>query len=326
MVTNKPSLSIGIPVFNGEKYLPQAIDSILAQTYQDFEIIISDNASTDQTENICHEYLRKDNRIHYYRSEINHGAAWNWNHVFELSSGVYFKWVAHDDIYDPQYLEKCISVLLKDPAIILCHSKNALIDELGNIIGKYKPATLRDSKEPHERFREVLNRKGFPTLAWLIFGVFRRDVLAKSQLYGRHIAADWNFLGEISLIGQIFELPEFLFLRRKHRDSYAETYYDSTAGRVRDYRTETLWWTGNKKRPLIVLPYFRSWWEFIKSISHVDMSFSERRLCYRELSRWILRKGWRYLLTDFTYEFDNWRIKINYGKRDTMMFYRVTRS
>ena len=324
MIKNKPSLSIGIPVFNGEKYLRQAIDSVLAQTYQDFELIISDNGSTDQTENICREYLSKDDRVYYFRSEKNHGAAWNWNRVFELSSGVYFKWVAHDDVYDPQFLAKCIDVLEKDPAIILCHSKNALIDELGKVIGKYESATFRNFQKPHERFYEVLIRKGYPTLAWLIFGVFRREALKKTRLFGPHIGSDWNFLAETILIGGIFEIPEFLFLRRKHAQSYAERYYDSTSGKVRDYRTETLWWTGNNKRPLIVLPYFRSCWEFFKSISHIDISFSERRLCHGEIFRWILRKGWRYLLSDFTYEFDNWRIRINYGKRNTTMFYQVS--
>jgi glycosyltransferase involved in cell wall biosynthesis len=323
---NKHSLSIGIPVFNGEKYLRQAIDSILAQTYRDFELIISDNASTDKTENICREYLRKDDRVKYLRSEKNRGAAWNWNRVFELSSGVYFKWVAHDDVYDPQYLAKCINVLEKDSTIILCHSKNALIDELGNLVGKYEPATFRDSKEPHERFREVLNRKGYPTLAWLIFGVFRRDALQKSRLYGGFVGSDWNFLAETSLIGRIFEIPEFLFLRRKHKQSYAERYYDSVAGQVRDYRTQTLWWSGNNKRPLIVLPSFRSCWEFFRSVSHIDMNFSERRLCHGEIFSWLLRKGWRDLKDDLSNELDNWRIRIDYGKRDTTMFHRVTRS
>ena len=326
MVKNKPSLSIGLPVFNGEKYLKQAIDSILAQTYQDFELIISDNASTDLTENICREYLSKDDRIYYYRSEENHGAAWNWNRVFELSSGVYFKWVAHDDIYVPQFLAKCISVLEKDPMIILCHSKSALIDELGTLIGKYEIPTFRDSQKSHERFCEVLNRKSSPILAWLIFGVFRRDSLKMSQLNGAYIGSDWNFLAEISLIGRIFEIPEFMFLRRKHGQSYAERYYDSTAGQVRDYRTETLWWTGNKKRPIIVLPYFRSCWEFFKSIRHVDMSFSERKLCHGELFRWILRKGWRYLKSDFANELDIWRIIINYGTIKNKIFLSSNRS
>jgi glycosyltransferase involved in cell wall biosynthesis len=320
MAMNKHSLSIGIPVFNGEKYLGQALDSILDQTYQDFEIIISDNASTDQTEKICRKYSKKDDRIHYFRSEKNHGAAWNWNRVFELSSGVYFKWVAHDDIYDPQFLAKCINVLEKDPTIILCHSKNALIDELGNVIGRYEPPTFSDSQNPHERFREVLNRKGFPTLAWLIFGVFRRDALKKTRLFGGHIAADWNFLAEASLIGRLVEIPDFLFLRRKHDQSYAERYYDSRTGQVHDYRTESLWWTGKKKRPLIVMPYIRSCLEFLKSINHVGINFFERMLCYREILDWLLRKGWMYLKYDFSNEIDVWRIKINYGEMKDRMF------
>ena len=314
MVENKPSLSIGLPVFNGEKYLKQALDSVRAQTYHDFELIISDNGSTDRTEEICREYLKKDNRICYYRSEKNRGLAWNWNRVFELSSGVYFKWVAHDDIMAPQFVEKCINALERDPALILCHSKNNMINEFGNVVGEYKFVPFTDSQEPHERFREVLNRFGEPTLAWLIFGVFRRDLLKKTRLWPSHIAGDWNLLAEISLVGRIYDVPEFLFSRRKHTQSYTEKHYDSQP-RIRDYRNESLFWTGNTKRPLIVMPSFQSCFELFRSISHFDMSFSEQRLCYEEIWRWILRKGWRYLKSDIGYELDFQRMTINYGKR-----------
>src|SRR3982751_485615 len=100
-----PKVSIGLPVYNGELHLALALDSILAQTYGDFEIVISDNGSTDGTESICRRYAAADPRIRYERNETNRGAAWNYNHVFELSRGEYFKWMAHDDLIEPNYLE-----------------------------------------------------------------------------------------------------------------------------------------------------------------------------------------------------------------------------
>src|SRR5436190_12174806 len=93
-----PIVSIGLPVFNGERYLRQALDSLLGQDFQDFELIISDNASTDRTAEICRAYVAKDRRIRYYRNESNIGSAPNYRRVFELARGEFFKWCSHDDV------------------------------------------------------------------------------------------------------------------------------------------------------------------------------------------------------------------------------------
>src|SRR3972149_8539793 len=92
-----PRVSVGLPVFNGEQFLRQALDSVLAQTYPGFELIISDNASTDRTQDICEAYATRDKRIQYYRQSKNVGGGRNYNFVFEVSNGEYFKWLAHDD-------------------------------------------------------------------------------------------------------------------------------------------------------------------------------------------------------------------------------------
>ena len=111
MLNNKPRVSIGMPVFNGENYLAEALDSLLTQTFSDFELIISDNASTDKTEEICRAYAVRDQRIRYFRNQENLGASRNYNRVFELSSGEYFKWAAHDDLCAPEFLGRCVDVL-----------------------------------------------------------------------------------------------------------------------------------------------------------------------------------------------------------------------
>ena len=128
---HSPRLSIGLPVYNGERYLAEAFDCFLAQSFQDFEIIICDNASTDRTAEICRSYAQRDPRLRYYRNEKNLGAIPNFNRVFELSRSRFFKWAAHDDLYHPRYIETCIRILDENPDVILAHSKTAFVDDRG---------------------------------------------------------------------------------------------------------------------------------------------------------------------------------------------------
>ena len=121
---HKPLVSIGMPVYNGENFVKGALDSILAQTFQDFELIISDNASTDKTKEICQKYAAKDQRITLLCNEKNVGAAKNYNRTFYASSGKYFMWLAHDDLIATEYLERCVEILEQNPSIVLCHIKS----------------------------------------------------------------------------------------------------------------------------------------------------------------------------------------------------------
>src|SRR5262249_6062368 len=126
-----PRLSIGLPVYNGQAFLQQAIDHLLAQTFSNFEIIISDNASSDRTSQICRQYASRDSRIRYVRNDTNLGAIANFNRTFELSRAPLFKWAAHDDLHRPTYLESCVRLLDQDAATILAHSATAFIDDGG---------------------------------------------------------------------------------------------------------------------------------------------------------------------------------------------------
>src|SRR5262245_56581544 len=116
-----PLVGIGLPVYNGERFLRQTLDSILAQTFKEFELIISDNSSTDKTEEICLEYSRRDARIRYIRQEINLGASRNYNLVFEMTAGKYFRWAAADDLFSADSLEICVATLEKYPEAVLCY-------------------------------------------------------------------------------------------------------------------------------------------------------------------------------------------------------------
>src|ERR1043165_9639676 len=122
-------VSIGLPVYNGANYLAESIDSILQQTYSDFELIISDNASTDATEELCRSYAARDGRVRYFRQKQNLGCALNSNFVFRQSTGEYFKWISHDDLHAPRFVERCVEVPDRDPSVSICCPKGVLIDE-----------------------------------------------------------------------------------------------------------------------------------------------------------------------------------------------------
>src|SRR4051812_44240337 len=104
MTEHTPLVSIGLPVYNGEKYIAEAIESLLSQDYTNIEIIISDNASTDNTPQICQQYQHKNPRIRYFRNDTNIGASNNFNRTFELSKGEFFMWAAYDDLRDQTYI------------------------------------------------------------------------------------------------------------------------------------------------------------------------------------------------------------------------------
>lgn len=294
MSTGKPRVSIGLPVFNGEKYLKEALDSILAQTYSDFELIISDNASTDCTQQICREYATKDSRIRYYCNENNLGAPKNFNRVFELSSSEYFKWAAYDDLLAPEYLEKCVDVLDKNPSIVLCHSKTGCIDEHGTLIGTYHHNLKIDSWKPHERFGDLIltGNQAWPN----IFGVTRANSLKMTQLHGSYIGADRNLLAEISLIGRIFEIPEQLFFRRDHPEAYTRRFCEREYAIDREnYSAQLAWWT---KKDWTNFPNWKGCFEYIRSVSHMSLRKYERLLCYEQIWRWFMREGWALMGSD----------------------------
>ena len=133
-MSESPCVSIGLAVYNGEKYLKKALDSIITQTFTDLELIISDNFSTDNTQQICEQYASQDERIRYYRNNKNIGAPRNFNRAFELASGKYFKWAASDDVLAPDFLRKCVAILDKDASVVLCHSITGRIDENGDLL------------------------------------------------------------------------------------------------------------------------------------------------------------------------------------------------
>jgi glycosyltransferase involved in cell wall biosynthesis len=292
---NKPRVSIGMPVFNGEKYIEEALDSILNQTFPCFELIISDNASTDRTQQICLDYAAKDRRIRYYRNEKNIGAPNNFNRVFELSAGEYFKWAAYDDVVDREYLQKCVSVLDKEPSIVLCHSMTGVINEHSHLVGNCDNRTLTriSSQKVHERFGDLISIRNS---CWAIFGVVRASALSKTPLHGSYVGADRNLLAELGLIGRLYEIPEHLFFRRDHPEAYTRKFCEHKfAIDVKNYSAQSAWWS---KDYVTNFPNWKDCFEFFRSIKRVRLSWLERLLCYDQIFRWFTNEGFFFMESD----------------------------
>lgn len=213
---DNPLVTIGLPVYNSETYLSQSIESLLAQTYSDLVLIISDNASTDGTMDICHSYASKDSRIRYYRNDENIGLPRNFNRIVDLTETRYLKWSTADDYSDPTFIEKAVSVMEQDTSIVLCYPKTTLVDNNGENPRPYEDNLHLMQDDPVERFYELFSRI---ELVNAILGLTRVSVLNQTHLYRTHFGSDNNLIAEMTLYGKIYELPERLFFRRFHPDS-----------------------------------------------------------------------------------------------------------
>ena len=292
---NQIGVSIGLPVYNGENFLTEALNSILAQTFKDFELIISDNASTDKTKEICQEYEAKDARIRYYRHQQNLGASWNYNWVFQLSRGKYFKWAAHDDVCTPEFLEKCVKILEQNPSVVLCHPRVRVIDKQGNLFDdpelyvKLTNANVKlktDSPKPQERFGDLIS---FPHSCYQIFGVIRTDILKKTSLIKGYGGADRTLLAKLALWGEFYEVPEYLFFLRRHPEQ-------SINISVRSIHLYSLWHDPSKKGQ-IMFPRWTLILDNLISIQQAPLSWQEKMSCYFQI-RGLLRREWLGMIKD----------------------------
>jgi glycosyltransferase involved in cell wall biosynthesis len=223
MTLIRPRVSIGVPVRNGERFLGEALDSLLAQSYTDFELIISDNASSDRTEAICREYAARDPRVRYYRSDEDMGLANNFNYLFIRARGDYFKWAAADDVHEPDWVAKCVEVLERDKDVVLAYGKARFIDENGGSVDKIDPGfDLRSEKAP-DRVRHVIY-----ATSWVnaIFGLVRSNSLANTRLLPSYPGGDYPLLGELAMAGKFVEVPDLLFQRRLHPQASSQMTHD----------------------------------------------------------------------------------------------------
>jgi glycosyltransferase involved in cell wall biosynthesis len=274
-----PRLSIGLPVYNGEEYLAEALDSLLGQTYRDFELIISDNASTDGTADLCRHYAAADPRIRYLRQPRNIGCAGNHNVVFEVARGELFKWASDDDLYGRDLLRRCIAVLDENPHVVAVHSWTATIDgQTGELARGLRYPLATGSERAPERFRSMLFDAGGDD----DYAVIRSDVLRRIPLYGSHYRADRTLPAELSLHGPFRQVPDYLYFRRHH-----------AGAAVREYASIRRFCVNYDERranrllhpvPRLVAEYVLG---YVAAIRRAPLSAADKRACFGHLARWV---------------------------------------
>jgi glycosyltransferase involved in cell wall biosynthesis len=278
-------ISVGLPVYNGENYISEAIDSVLNQTLSDIELIISDNASTDQTREICQQYAQKDSRIRYYRNDQNLGVYRNYNRVFELSTGEYFKWAAHDDLIAPEFFEACLAPMERDSSIVAVYPKGKIVNRDGKIRADYgckaNPLSM-NSSSPNVRLGEIIKLDTwFP-----LVGLFRSSILRKTPMFGIHFMADIVLLARISLMGRFLEIPDPVVFVRFHKQQSVRKYQHNQSGSVY-YATAVA--------DKIVFPRWKKLQAFFGLVMSSDLGTYEKIRCHGKIIRWF---HWRSLLRD----------------------------
>ena len=220
-----PIVSIGLPVYNGEDFLKYALDSLLSQTFRDFELIISDNASTDNTPKICQEYVLRDKRIRYIRQNNNMGALWNFNFVLKQSNKEYFIWVSSDDKLHPEFLEKNIDILEKNKNVV-CSIGDVIYSDVVNY-------EFKSNNETKKTFRQRYVKSTYGTYeskvrtylkffqASMMYGLYRRDKLQKSITINKiFLAFDLTIILNVLKYGDFHVIDENL-LHRYNKGSHS---------------------------------------------------------------------------------------------------------
>ena len=221
MTTDRvPRVTVGLPVYNGEPFLAQAIESVLAQTFSDFEFLISDNASTDATEEICRCYVARDSRVHYRRSERNKGSAWNHNRLVELSDSEYFHWIGADDMFAPDLLGDGVAKLDANGNAVACCPRTVYIGAEGERVDRLQDVLSLDSEDPVARFASVL--RPFAPSYHPFYALFRRSALHRTRLMGPYLAADRCLVAELCLLGP-YVLSEARLYNRRHEGNSRRT-------------------------------------------------------------------------------------------------------
>jgi glycosyltransferase involved in cell wall biosynthesis len=277
-----PRLSVGLPVYNSSAYVAESIEAILGQTFEDFELIISDNASNDDTGDICRRYVKQDSRVRYFRRPKNVGLAPNHNFCVERAEGALFKWAAGDDLYAQDLLEKCVAALDENPRVVLAHSWTAMIDGNGTFSqANSYPLNTSAARAP-ERFRSLLNDSGGDDDG----GVMRKEVLLRTAMKESYHHADRTIIAELALHGPFYQVPEWLYFRRDHPDR-AERAHPGLRARCAnmDPKRANPWLN---PAPRLLAEYVGA---YIRMIGRAPLTPAERRECYRYLAEWMTRRS-----------------------------------
>jgi glycosyltransferase involved in cell wall biosynthesis len=273
-VAHGPLVSIGVPVYNGERYLARALDSLLAQTLTDFELIISDNASTDRTASICQEYVRRDPRVRYVRQPVNIGAPRNWNAVVHEARGTFFKWASASDYCAPVMLERCVATMRADPGIVLCQGLTQLVDGNEQPIEVYGGDVVFCDARPSDRFARVATLMALNNAQC---GVIRLDALRRTRLDRLYPSGDMALMAELALNGKFQVLPEVLLFRRQSTATFSSMLTPLEVQRL---------FNPNAKTPMTFLRARRHL-DNMRSIARARIPVIEKLRAYRSVFRLV---------------------------------------
>jgi hypothetical protein len=307
MTHRSPVVSIGTPVYNGENYLSAAIEALLAQTFTDFELIISDNASTDGTPDICQAFARRDARIRYERQSQNRGAAWNHNRLVQLARGEFFKWASHDDLHSPTYLERCLALIRSDPGITWCHSRVMVIDASGKAVSTdisafsrrnqkaqrvhslnqiSSPYTrhTRSSPLPHQRFDGIVLSS---TWGLDCYGLIRIADLRRTRGMLATYGSERTLLAELAMLGRYAEVPETLFQVRIHPAASGRHMTIADQQAHAGPRTGSRW----------IHPRAQMLLDYLTVVARAPISITGRACCLWTIAKYVMQvHKWRRVL------------------------------
>ena len=293
MSKHNPKVSIGLVVYNGENYLTDAINALLAQTFTDFELIISDNGSDDRTPELCCHYSERDSRIRYFREDRNRGCAWNYNRVVELARGEYFMWAAHDDLWAPEFLEQLVEILDREPTVVRCFCRHSHVDAVGQPIDGARDIRFdvasgsipgRNADTPHERLASILLSDSGED----IYALTRTSVLKSTGRYRPIYGSEKVLIAELSMRGQYHEVPETLYFSRVHRE--ASGCIETAAG-LQEYIDPDSRRRFAFIRTRLLLAHFQA-------IRCAPLGSREKTACFVQLARYLLQwPKWRRVLS-----------------------------
>lgn len=275
-MSRPPLVSIGLPVRNGARYLSEAIQSVLNQSLSDFELIIADNASFDETESICRGFAERDPRISYHRQPRDLGAAPNFHFTLRVSSGRYFKWLAHDDVLEPGFLSAGVAALRETPAAGVCYCALTMIDETGAAIEVRENRLLgAEHDDPARRFHTMALTSHD---CFAVFGLIRRERLAAAAPMGSYANADRALLAELALQAPFVYLASPMIRIRLHKARYSSR-------EQLDPKAAITWWaTANAgQRPMHHWQLLRG---YLAAIRNHAPGWRARLRCYGHLARW----------------------------------------
>jgi glycosyltransferase involved in cell wall biosynthesis len=274
MSSASPVVTVGVPVYNAERYLAEALRSILSQTFTDFELVISDNASTDGTRGICNDFARADPRIRYLRQARNMGAPRNYNALVTLARGRYFKWSSSNDLIEPEFLAACVPILEARPDVVLVYPRTRYFDtNTGSVRDHADNLDIQDD-DPVERYKQC-DRRLFDNN--VMNGLIRRQALRSSTLHWDYRSSDMELVVELALYGKFVEVPRPLFYLRTE----AAARYDAAHHRL------------YYPHQIFAHDAFCAWQtlgQMLQAANRAPLSFSDRVRLYDYLAR---RVWWR---------------------------------